>query len=378
MELRVLAAAPPPGAGACGRWRSRAPRCAGCAGAAAASWPAARMCARCSSRRSTSSSTPSPLVASVLTIGTRQLSRTSCAGAVEVGERQHAADLAHHRVGQGMVGLVDHDHVGDLHHPGLQRLDRVARAGHQHQHDRVGVVDDVDLRLPDADGLHEHVLAPGGVEQQRGLQRRLGEAAERAAVGHRADEHARVEEVLGEADAVAEQRAVGERRGGVDRQHADVRPASRRALVSAPISVDLPTPGGPVKPTTAAVAGVRVDLADELPALGAIVLDERDRARQRAAVAVEQALGERRARSSSGNHRRAVSAGAPQALRFAGDGAAARRRRDAAARRAARRRRARARPRRCTADRSRWLRFMRANSMLSRRYARLLAPLCCC
>ena len=43
---------------------------------------------------------------------------------------------------------------------------------------------------PDADGLDEHVLAPGRVEQQRRLQRRLGEAAERAAVGHRADEHA--------------------------------------------------------------------------------------------------------------------------------------------------------------------------------------------
>jgi hypothetical protein len=32
-----------------------------------------------------------------------------------------------------------------------------------------------------------------------------------------------------------------------------VRPASRRALVRAPISVDLPAPGGPVKPTIAAL-----------------------------------------------------------------------------------------------------------------------------
>ncbi len=32
-----------------------------------------------------------------------------------------------------------------------------------------------------------------------------------------------------------------------------VRPAARRALVRAPISVDLPTPGGPVKPNTAAL-----------------------------------------------------------------------------------------------------------------------------
>ena len=46
--------------------------------------------------------------------------------------------------------------------------------------------------------------------------------AERAAVGHRADEDAGVEEVLGEADAVPEQRAVGEGRARVDREHRDV------------------------------------------------------------------------------------------------------------------------------------------------------------
>ena len=88
-------------------------------------------------------------------------------------KREHAADLAHHRVGKRIVGLVDHDYVGNLHNARLQRLDRIPRAGHQHQHHRVGVIDDVDLGLADADRLHEHVLAPGGVEQQRRLQRGL-------------------------------------------------------------------------------------------------------------------------------------------------------------------------------------------------------------
>ena len=55
----------------------------------------------------------------------------------------------------------------------------------------------------------KHVVLARGVHQQRRLQRRLREPAERAAVGHRADEHARVEEVLGQPDAVAEQRAAG-------------------------------------------------------------------------------------------------------------------------------------------------------------------------
>ena len=91
------------------------------------------------------------------------------------------------------------------------------------------MVDHVDLRLADADRLEEHVVAAGGVHQQRRLQRGLGEPAERAARGHRADEHARVEEVVGEPDAVAEQRAAAERRARVDREHGDG--AVERALV---------------------------------------------------------------------------------------------------------------------------------------------------
>ena len=156
------------------------------------------------------------------------------------------------------------------------------------------MVDDVDLGLADADRLEEDVVLARGVHQQRGLQRRLGEPAERAAGRHRADEDAGVEEVLGQPDAVAEQRAAAERRRRVDREHRDLAVGRAGAcLTSAPISVDLPAPGGPVKPTIGGRAGVRVDLAHERPALGVVVLDERDAARERALVAGEQALGER-------------------------------------------------------------------------------------
>ena len=153
-----------------------------------------------------------------------------------VGEREDAAHLAHHRVGHRVVGLVDDDHVGDLHHAGLQRLDRVAGAGHQRQHDRVGVVDDVDLRLADADGLDQDVVLAGRVHHQRHLQGRLGEAAESAPRGHRADEDAGVEEVVGEADAVAEQGAAGEGAGGIDREHRDLALGSCAAPRSTPRS----------------------------------------------------------------------------------------------------------------------------------------------
>ncbi len=290
--------------------------------------------------------------------------------AVEVGQREHAADLAHHRVGQRMVGLVDHDHVRDLHHARLQRLDRVARAGHQHEHDRVGVVDDVDLGLTDADGLDEHVLAAGRVEQQRRLQRGLGEPAERAAVGHRADEHALVEEVLGEADAVAQQRALGERRGGVDRQHADAAPRFAARLRERADQRRLADAGRPGEADDGGLARVGIDLLDQLPALRAVVLDERDRARQRAAVAVEQALREcgieLRVGHRGRNHRRAI--------RFPCDGAARRRTRD---RDAPRRSPTRcgARPRRCTAGRSRCCASCAPTTCSTAHYARLLVAL---
>src|SRR6185312_7357110 len=48
------------------------------------------------------------------------------------------------------------------------------------------------------------------------------------------------------------------------------------------------------------------DLLDQLPALGTVVLDERDRACQSAAVAVEQALRERRVELCIGHRRRII------------------------------------------------------------------------
>ena len=140
---------------------------------------------------------------------------------------------------------------------------------------------------------------------------------------------------------------------------ADVAVAARAgAAISAPISVDLPAPGGPVKPTTAALPGVRIDLADERPALGVVVLDERDRPRERALVAREQALGE----GSVGRHGRGR-------IRIRSDGARV------SPDPAAPRRRARRARRRCTAARSRCCASCARHGMLNHRYARLLAAL---
>ena len=62
------------------------------------------------------------------------------------------------------------------------------------------------------------------------------------------DEDAGVEEVFGEADAVAQQCAVRERLEGSTEMTPTVSPSARTCRTSAAISDDLPTPGGPVMP----------------------------------------------------------------------------------------------------------------------------------
>ena len=100
----------------------------------------------------------------------------------------------------------------------------------------VGDPDHLDLALAGADRLEEDELLAGGVEQEQRLQRRLGEPAEVAARAHRADEDAGVEEVVGEADAVAEQRALRERARRVDGDDADLARRARARAAAAPRS----------------------------------------------------------------------------------------------------------------------------------------------
>ena len=56
--------------------------------------------------------------------------------------------------------------------------------------------------------------------------------------------------------------------------------------------VDLPTPGGPVRPTAYALPGLGIEVGDDVVGERVAVLDERDRARERAPVAGADAGGE--------------------------------------------------------------------------------------
>ncbi len=62
------------------------------------------------------------------------------------------------------VGLVHRDHVGELEHALLDALQLVAGAGEHEQQEEVDHVGDRGLRLPDADGLDEHDVVAGGLD----------------------------------------------------------------------------------------------------------------------------------------------------------------------------------------------------------------------
>ena len=154
------------------------------------------------------------------------------------------------------------------------------------------MVDDVDLALADADGLEQDVVLARGVHQQGRLQGRLGEPAQRAPGRHRADEDARVEEVVGEADAVAEDGTVSERARGIDREHPHLAVGLAELRANRPDQGALADAGRPREADDSRLTGAREELRHQPVALGVVVLDQADRARQRPLVPADEALGE--------------------------------------------------------------------------------------
>ena len=187
--------------------------------------------------------------------------------------------------------------------PGLGRLDRVAHARRE-QDDRVGQARDLDLGLPDADGLDQHHVAAGRVQDPQRLRRRPGQAAQVAAAGHRADV-----DVRGRARAPASgpgPRAAPRRRTArrVDRQ--DAHPLAEPAVGAdqALVVVDLPTPGAPVRPITAACPPYGTSAAIASRSSGdASSTSEISRATERASPSrARRTARRRRASARSANH----------------------------------------------------------------------------
>ena len=160
---------------------------------------------------------------------------------------------------------------------------------------------------------------PAASRHEHGVGGGLGEAALVAAAGHRADEHAGVEEVVGQADPVAQHGAAGEGAGGVDAHHGHALvAAARRCRRARRSACSCPPPAAPVMPTRQArpVSGWRA--ATSSPPLRPQALDQADRPPIGAALAGAHPGDEllvRHAASASASARRPASARSPRAAR---------------------------------------------------------------
>ena len=114
------------------------------------------------------------------------------------------------------VRLVDHEDIGDLHDPRLQRLDAVTGLGDEHEDRRIRAAAHIELRLSDADGLDDDTIEGRGVEHIADLAGRRRESAQGTTRRHRADEDTAVERDRFHPDPVAEQRAARKRARRVD------------------------------------------------------------------------------------------------------------------------------------------------------------------
>ena len=209
-------------------------------------------------------------------------------------QREVGGNRLRQPVGPLAVRLVDDEDVGDFHDAGLERLDLVAGAGHQHDDGDIGGADDVNLVLPDADRFDDDDLLPRRIEHQRRVAGRARESAEMPAGRHAADEHAVIAGMGAHAYAIAKHGTAGERAGGIDGNHAHRHPGpahlrdqaiDERALAGTRRAGDADQIG---------VAGARVDAADDVDPGGRLVLDEGDGPRHRTRIPREHAVGQRR------------------------------------------------------------------------------------
>src|SRR6185436_3024625 len=158
------------------------------------------------------------------------------------------------------------------------------RAGHEHEENRVCDPRDLDLALPRSHRLDEHDVLAGRVEEENGLERGLGEAAEVTARPHGPDVDARIEEVIGQPDPIPEQRATRERARGIDGNDPDGAVGLADVADEGADEARLPHAGWAGHADDRGPSGGRVDLPHEGIGKRLTVLDERDRARERTPI----------------------------------------------------------------------------------------------
>ena len=151
---------------------------------------------------STSSATPSPVVATVLhdrrpPLARRRRSAATAFASIAATSRSAPSRSALLTTKMSAISMM----------PALSACTSSPVPGTSVDDRDVGGADDVDFVLADADGFDDDDVLAGGVEHERGVAGRAREAAEMAARRHAADEHAVVGGVRLHAQAIAEDRA---------------------------------------------------------------------------------------------------------------------------------------------------------------------------
>ena len=136
-------------------------------------------------------------------------------------QRLHRSHFVFHSIGAFAIAFVDHENIGNLHNASLEALHIVTHSRHQHNDGDVRQSHDIDLVLPDTDGLQQQALFATGLDDHGNVRRCAGEAAQRAAGRHAAHVEAGIAIVVPHADAIAQNGAAGVRAGGIDCDHAD-------------------------------------------------------------------------------------------------------------------------------------------------------------
>src|SRR5919199_3669534 len=194
---------------------------------------------------------------------------------------QDLTHLVRRPVGLWMVALVDAEDVRDLHHPGFQGLHRVPRPRLQDEHHRVRRGRNLDLSLSYTHGLVDHHVHPVGLHRQPGELRPARQAPEVSAAPHRADKHPRVEEVLRQAYAVAEDRSFRERARRVNRDDAHLLILLAVELYELGDDAALAHAGRPGKAHAEGRTRMRIELGDDVRRLRVFAFDLRDYPGQR-------------------------------------------------------------------------------------------------
>ncbi len=193
------------------------------------------------------------------------------------------------------VALIDHVQLGDLHDASLERLDAVARFGHEDQHRCLGRGSNVELGLSDPDRLDQDAIESECLQDVGDFFGGGRETALRAARRHRANEDARVEAHRLHPNAVAEERTAGKGTGGIDSDHGDFEAALPVGTHQLFGEGALPGAGraGDTDALRAALPDALVDFRQDALEPVALVLDQTDGARERSGVAARQSFEHR-------------------------------------------------------------------------------------